>query len=266
MEYVPGRTLREIVDTDGPLTEGDAARIFADIAAGLSHLHERGMIHRDLKPANVMVTPGGPAKILDFGLALVPFDPRLYDRTVIGGKGYIVGTMDFISPEQARDATDVTPRSDLYALGCSLYFSLTGSLPFPGGTSKDKIRMQRTEQPVPVRERNPALSPDFVRIVEKLMEKEPPARPPSAMAVRKMLLPWATAAETSKALTVQETVGAIDRPEAHPELWQGETDLSEEWSKPVVLDEPEAPPWRLIGAVALGLVLLMMVLLLLRRL
>jgi serine/threonine protein kinase len=266
MEYVPGKTLRQIVDEEGRLAIGDAARVFADVAAGLTHLHERGMIHRDLKPSNVMVTPTGQAKILDLGLALVPFDPRTFDPTVVGGKGYIVGTMDFISPEQARDATDVTPRSDLYALGCSLYYALTGTPPFPGGTSKDKIRWQRTLEPPPLVELNTSVSREFARIVELLMAKEPAARPVSAVVVREMLLSWATAPTPLTSLSVQEAVGAVDRPDAHPQLWSEESNSETEPD-----DEEEPPPanlpqWLLVGGVALCLILLMVILTILRGL
>lgn len=266
MEYVPGKTLRQIVDLGGRLSVGDAARVFADVAAGLTHLHERGIIHRDLKPSNVMVTPNGQAKLLDLGLALVPFDPRAFDPTVIGGKGYIVGTMDYISPEQARDATNVTPRSDLYALGCSLYYALSGTPPFPGGTSKDKIRWQRTIEPAPLLELNPSISPEFAQIVELLMAKKPSSRPASAAIVREMLLSWAAAPIPSATISVRDAVGAVDRPDALPHLWSEESDAG---SNPDD-DEPHASEnsqqLLLIGGVIVCLILVMVILTILRHL
>ena len=119
LEYVPGRSLQRLVGLGGRIAVGDAARIFADVAAGLHHLHENKIIHRDLKPANVMITPTGSAKILDLGLALALDEPLPDDPRLIGGKGYILGTMDYIAPEQARNATDVGPQTDLYSLGCA---------------------------------------------------------------------------------------------------------------------------------------------------
>jgi serine/threonine protein kinase len=265
MEYVPGSTVRQLVEQHGPLDVGEAARIFADVAAGLAHMHERGMIHRDLKPSNVMVTPGGEAKILDLGLALVPFDPRRFDLTVVGGKGYILGTMDYISPEQAHDATQVTPRSDLYALGCTIYYAVTGSPPFPGGTSKDKIRAQRTRAPAAIAELNPKVPRDFTLIVESLMAKDPAGRPPSAMAVRELLLPWSVARKPAVHLSVHDAVDAVDRPDEHPDLWKDDSASNGEEGQ-MGLEDDGFPQSMLIAAVAGGLVLFMAVLMLLRRL
>lgn len=266
MEYVPGSTLRQLVEQHGPLDAGEAARIFADVAAGLAHLHERGMIHRDLKPSNVMVTPGGQAKILDLGLALVPFDPRRFELTVVGGKGYILGTMDYISPEQARDATQVTPRSDLYALGCSIYYAVTGSPPFPGGTSRDKIRAQRTRAPAAIAELNPKIAREFALIVETLMAKDPAGRPASALAVRELLLPWAVARKPAAHLSIHDAVDAVDRPDEHPDLWTDESALDGDEAEAAPSEAEEKPQWHLIAIVAGSLALLMVVLMLLRRL
>ncbi|MBX9626287.1 MAG: serine/threonine protein kinase [Gemmataceae bacterium] len=190
MEYVPGRTLRQVVAADGPVPVPAAARVFADVAVGLSHLHGRGLIHRDLKPSNVMVLPDGRAKLLDLGLALRVDEDLPDDPAVVGGRGYILGTMDYIAPEQAVDATDVGPRADLYALGCSLYFALTGLPPFPGGSSKQKLRWHRTEDPPPVDQLNPAIPGEFARLVDRLMAKRPADRPNSAGVVRELLRPW----------------------------------------------------------------------------
>ncbi len=260
MEYVPGRTLRQIVSESGKRAVGDAARVFVDVAAGLTHLHERGIIHRDLKPSNIMVMPDGGAKILDLGLALAPFDPRSFDPVIFGGEGIIVGTMDYIAPEQARNATDVTPRSDLYSLGCSLYYALTGTQPFPGGTSKDKIRWQRTQDPAAISELNPTLPREFVRIVESLMAKEPSGRPSSAAAVRAVLISWATAPMLPTNMTIQQAVGAVDRPEVQPQLWTEESE--DEDSQP----HEYSPQWLLVGGIALAFIVLMILLSLLRGL
>src|SRR5262245_51385513 len=98
MEYVPGKTLGKTVSTGGPLDPDVAARVFAEASDGLAHAHEKGLIHRDIKPSNVMLTPAGHAKLLDLGLALRAGEDG--DVRIIGGKGYVVGTMDYVSPEQ----------------------------------------------------------------------------------------------------------------------------------------------------------------------
>jgi serine/threonine protein kinase len=268
MEYVPGKTLRQIISEQGVMAVGEAARVFADVAAGLTHLHERGLIHRDLKPANVMVTRSGQAKILDLGLALAPYDPRPADPAVIGGEGYILGTMDYISPEQARNATTVGPRSDLYSLGCSLYYALAGTPPFPGGTAREKIHRQRTLTPPSLQQLNPTVPADFVAIVEQLMAKDSSARPPSAIAARDLLLPWATAEAGPVRFTVDEAVRVVDRADladlAGPESDQWTEDLSQEHES-----TPQAgsrAQWLAAGLVAAVLITLMVLFSLLRQL
>ena len=277
MEYVPGRSLQRMVGLGGRIPVGEAARVFADVAAGLQHLHERNIIHRDLKPANVMVTPTGTAKILDLGLALALGEPLPDDPRIVGGKGYILGTMDYIAPEQARNATDVGPHTDLYSLGCALYFALSGTPPFPGGTSKDKIRRQRTLEPAPLSDMNPAVPVKLARVVAKLMAKTPAERPASAAVARELLLPFATQPATIPRATIREAVGAVDTPEIFPELWvdesasegQSANDSPASGSLPLLYMPPDAtaePPgvslrlWLIIGG---GLVALFALVLLL---
>ena len=258
MEYVPGRSLRQVVVKEGPLSVADAARVFADVCAGLDHAHGRGLIHRDLKPSNIMVTPDGRAKILDLGLAILMDETLPADPTIVGGQGYILGTMDYIAPEQTSDATDVGPHSDLYAAGCSLYFALTGLPPFPGGTAQQKMRWQRSETPPPITSFNPAVPAEFERIVEQLMAKKPEDRPASAEAVRAALLPWAGEAVTRAATgpdphTVKEAVAEFDRRTFDPSLWDGVPVLAAE--EPLELDpEPEGDMRRTLLLVVGGIV------------
>ena len=161
-----------------------AARIFSDVCAGLALAHMSGLIHRDLKPSNIMVTPEGRGKILDFGLAILMGEALPADPSIVGGQGYILGTMDYIAPEQAVDSTNVGPWSDLYAVGCSLYFALTGAPPFPGGSSKQKINWHKREDPPPVNMLNPTVPTEVAKLVEKLMAKKAEDRPADAAAVR----------------------------------------------------------------------------------
>jgi len=222
MEYVPGRSLRQVVTEDGPLAVGEAARLFADVAAGLEHAHERGLIHRDLKPSNIMVTPEGQAKLLDLGLALLVDEALPEDIAIVGGEGYILGTMDYIAPEQTSDATNVGPRSDVYSLGCSIYFAVCGMPPFPGGTAKQKMQWHRSEPAPPPQSINPSVSPAFARIIEQCMAKNPEERPASAERLRALLLPWAgerAATGISAPHSDREVVAVLDSRQLDPALW-----------------------------------------------
>ncbi len=189
MEFIPGQSLSRLVHRQGPLPVPRAARLFAEVAQGLDHAHSRGLVHRDLKPSNILITPNNHAKVLDLGLAIIQGE-LLEDRTVVGGQGYVVGTMDYLAPEQAEDAARVNARSDIYSLGCSLYFAMTGRPPFPGGDTLQKIRRHRQEEPTPVEQLNPTVPAGFVDLLRRLMAKRPEERPESAKAVRLELLHW----------------------------------------------------------------------------
>jgi eukaryotic-like serine/threonine-protein kinase len=191
MEYIRGQSLRRVVGDEGPLSVARAAHLFAEVADGLGHAHDLGLVHRDLKPSNIMVTPNGHAKVLDLGLALAVDEELPADKMIVGGQGYVLGTMDYIAPEQVDDPTGVDARADLYAMGCSLYFALTGQPPFPGGTSQEKMKRHRTEHPDPLTDFNPTVPIDFARIVQKLMEKVPIRRYQTAKAAHDALRPWA---------------------------------------------------------------------------
>ncbi len=190
MEYIPGKSLQRLVHAQGPLDVPRAARLACEVAAGLEHAHERGLIHRDLKPSNIMVTPHDHAKVLDLGLALVEGED-VDDVTVVGGKGYIVGTMDYIAPEQTADAAAVDRRADIYSLGCTLYFAVTGRPPFPGGTPKEKIYRQRREEPESLVDLKPSLPLGFAVLVRRMMAKDPADRPQTAAHVVRDLRAWA---------------------------------------------------------------------------
>ncbi|HWG42583.1 MAG TPA: serine/threonine-protein kinase [Gemmataceae bacterium] len=190
MEYIPGKNLARVVAGGGPLSVPRAARLMAEAASGLEHAHNQGLIHRDLKPSNIMVTPNDHAKVLDLGLALMQGEKA--EERVIGGQGYIVGTMDYIAPEQTTDSAAVDGRADIYSLGCTLYFALTGQPPFPGGTSRDKVMRHRGEEPTPLLRLAPCVPPGFARLIQQMMAKNPAERPSSAVAVEEELRAWAT--------------------------------------------------------------------------
>jgi eukaryotic-like serine/threonine-protein kinase len=192
MEFIPGQDLSKMVHEHGPLDVARAAQLFAEVAGALQHAHQQGLVHRDVKPSNIRITPHHHAKVLDLGLALIEGE-EVTDREVVGGEGYIVGSMDYIAPEQTFDACGVDGRADIYAMGCSLYFTLTGKPPFPGGSSRDKILHHRSDEPALLTERNPGVPPRFAELVHRMMAKDPAKRIASAEAVRRELAAWVPA-------------------------------------------------------------------------
>jgi eukaryotic-like serine/threonine-protein kinase len=237
MEYIPGRSLYRVVVDDGPLAVPRAARLFAEVASALDHAHAQGLIHRDLKPSNIIITPHDHAKVLDLGLALQQGED-LSNREVVGGQGYVVGSWDYIAPEQTENATGVDPRSDIYSLGCTLYFALTGRPPFPGGTSREKIRRHRNDEPVPISYYNPDAPPGFIDLVRRMTAKKPDERPATAHELRAELLRWAACdgvlpLDRQEDPEYQQAVASLEAEEAPPEL--------AEEAVPVETTEPCAP-------------------------
>jgi serine/threonine protein kinase len=186
-ELVPGLDLRRQVLKHGKLDEFRSASVISQAAVGLAYAHSQGLVHRDVKPANLLVTPEGHVKLLDLGLA----------GSEIEGEsarlGRVVGTMDYMAPEQIRTPDTVGPSADIYALGCTLYFVLTGEVPFPGGTRQEKAQRQLKEQPRPIRQLEPGVSEGFCRVVESMMRKDAGERPASAAEVVERLRAWTPA-------------------------------------------------------------------------
>jgi serine/threonine protein kinase len=186
-EFVPGTDLRRLIRAEGPLTVQQAARIIMQAALALGYAHERGLIHRDVKPGNILVTPEGMAKVSDLGLANF-----MNEEGEDTQAGKIVGTADYLAPEQIRNPHEINRLSDLYSLGCTLYYSVTGKVPFPGGTPSSKARRHLEETPWHPRRFNPDVSEEFVEIIADMMEKDPKARIQSAAEVVARLEPWAS--------------------------------------------------------------------------
>jgi serine/threonine protein kinase len=189
MEYIPGQTLYRLVTSQGPISVARAAHLFAEVASALANAHKLGVIHRDMKPSNIMVTPHDHAKVLDLGLAFTEGE-EVEDVEVVGGRGYIVGSIDYMAPEQTRDPTNIDPRADLYALGCCLYFALTGKPPFPDGGVYSKVKAHRHQEPEPIRNRNPNIPEGFAVLVHRLLAKSPAERYPSANELESVLASW----------------------------------------------------------------------------
>jgi len=160
MEYVEGTDLAKLVKKGGPLPVRDACLYVQQAALGLQHACERGMVHRDIKPHNLLLTAsGGTVKLLDLGLArLVDTGMEDHSGTLTRDQS-IMGTPDYIAPEQARDARKADVRSDLYSLGCTLYHLLTGVVPFPEGTLTEKLLQHQLDEPRPVEELRPGVPP-----------------------------------------------------------------------------------------------------------
>ena len=183
MEYVEGVDLARLVQQSGPLPVAQACEYVRQAALGLQHAHERGLVHRDIKPHNLLVasaTAGDTQfaepviKILDMGLA------RLIDAgddtAALTQEGAVMGTPDYIAPEQARQAQTVDIRSDLYSLGCTLYFLLSGRPPFASGTLAEKLLSHVMDQPEPIQRLRPETPAHVAAVVHRLMAKRPEDR------------------------------------------------------------------------------------------
>jgi eukaryotic-like serine/threonine-protein kinase len=194
-EYVPGTDLRKLVRRNGPLPYPIAATIVSQAAAGLHYAHRRGLVHRDVKPGNLLVTPDGRTKITDLGLAWFLME-ELEGGVPIGKSSSLVGTADYLAPESIREPSKILPVSDVYALGCTLYYAVTGKVPFPGGNTPDKIRRHLNETPFNPLHFNPDLPRGFCDAIAAMMHKDPNQRTPTAAAVVELLRPWCDANAT----------------------------------------------------------------------
>lgn len=211
-EFVPGMDLRRLVKTSGALPIQQAAHIILQAAMGLNYAHAKGLVHRDVKPGNILVTPEGESKVSDIGLAgfakdLVN-DPRA---------GKIVGTADYLSPEQIRTPLEVTAASDIYSLGCTLYYAVCGKVPFPGGDTESKLRRHLQDFPLHPRNFVPDITEDFVDIIVDMMEKDVTRRISNAAEVAARLEPWAANAVSVRAPTMLKTPWLAPPPPSHDE-------------------------------------------------
>jgi len=175
MEYVDGSNLLDIVKKFGPLNIGRAVSYIRQTAIGLEFAFQGGIIHRDIKPGNILVDRFGLAKLLDMGLARFYNDnadnlTQKYDDKIV------LGTADYVAPEQVANSHAVDIRADIYALGASMYFMLAGHPAFPNGTVSQKLLWHRTKDPTPIRQIRPEVPEGLAAIVEKMMRKDPAAR------------------------------------------------------------------------------------------
>lgn len=191
MEYVEGIDLQGLVRRDGPLPPVQAALLLAQAADGLQHAHQRGVIHRDVKPANLLLDLEGKIRLLDMGLALVSAEEE--SLTVLHNEN-VLGTADYLAPEQALNSHQVDHRADIYGLGCTLYFLLTGRPPFPEGTLAQRIAKHQKVMPTSIRKLREDCPGELEGICVKMMQKEAKYRYQSAAEVADALRKFASSA------------------------------------------------------------------------
>jgi serine/threonine protein kinase len=206
MEHLEGETLDEVLSRRKKLPPGEAVRLVYQALGGLQHLHERRMIHRDLKPANLMLTPevasGKPdttwdvtVKLLDIGLGREMFDENATGEqmpTQLTQEGAVLGTPDYLSPEQAKDARSADARADIYSIGCVLYHCLTGRPPFPDGNLMTQMLKHATEKPIPIAAYCPTAPDGLQKVLDEMTEKEPDLRFQTAEDAAAALAPFLT--------------------------------------------------------------------------
>ena len=187
MEYVDGTNFQEVVTKHGPMGSARAAHYLAQSAVGLQHAHATaGLVHRDIKPANILVDRNGVVKILDMGLARFSRD----EDDIITKKDTFVGTADYLAPEQALDSHRADIRADIYSLGATAYFLLTGNTPFPKGSAPQKLIWHQTRQPESIKQLRPEVPDGLVAIVDRMMAKRPADRYQTPDQLLEALAPW----------------------------------------------------------------------------
>lgn len=190
MEYVEGKDLQQMVKTGGPLEYQFAAEYIRQAAVGLAHAHEAGLIHRDVKPANLLVDQGNVVKVLDLGLARFTGEDQA-SLTVLHDEN-VLGTADYLAPEQALDSHGVDARADIYSLGCALYYVLTGHPPFDEGTLPQRLMAHQKQAPPSIYDGRPDAPSDLVDVCLKMMAKKPANRYQTAREVAEVLGRWLT--------------------------------------------------------------------------
>ncbi len=183
MELVDGESFEERVAREGPLSGVEAANLIRQAADGLAHAHGVGIIHRDVKPANLLVDRQGVVKILDLGLA------KMSD-ILAADESPVLGTADFLAPEQAVDAKHADARSDIYSLGCTFYYILCGQAPFPGGTLSERLVRHLFEEPIALSTRRPDLPENLTATVHRMLAKNPDERFQTSAEVCSRLRNW----------------------------------------------------------------------------
>ena len=190
LEFVDGVSLHQLVEKHGRQPVDRAVGAIVQAAEGLHYAHQAGLIHRDVKPSNVLLSRSGTVKILDLGLARF-FDDKADNLTRQHGENAILGTADFIAPEQAMNAP-IDTRADVYSLGCTLYYLLTGRPPFPDGSATNKMLWHQTRDPDPIADLVPNIPQGLVDVIGRMMAKSPDNRYASMVDAADALQPFCT--------------------------------------------------------------------------
>lgn len=191
LELVKGVSLRELLEVRRrTLYWRQSCDVICQAAMGLHYAHQMGLIHRDVKPENLLIRTDGAVKVLDFGLAMIGGSEAEYSLATILGQNCL-GTADYISPEQSHDSLNVDCRADIYSLGYTFYFLLTGQVPFPAKKTSEKLAGHRSRRPPDVRELNPKVPERIAKIIKKMTAKHPEHRFQSAEEVCQILAPLA---------------------------------------------------------------------------
>lgn len=230
MEYIEGQDLQRMVETNGPLEFDRAADFLRQAAEGLAHAHARNLVHCDVKPSNLLVNGQGVIKILDLGLARLNQSDDGPEPAVPA-----LGTVDYMAPEQALDTADFDNRADIYSLGCTLYFLLTGHPPFPEGTLAQRIIKHQTQAPRDVLAERPGTPSPLAELCRRMMAKRPQERCQSMQEVIAAIAPQ-TARSTDAAATVSRAVKLIDEPAVSGQADDWLTALVDEASASAVSD------------------------------
>ena len=210
MEFVEGATLSSLVRRVGPLTVADACDIVRQAAVGLQHAHEHGLVHRDVKPSNLMLTTTGVVKVLDLGLARLQVE-ECGDGDATGS-GQIMGSADYMAPEQGSNPRDADARADVYALGCTLYFFLAGRPPFGDerhSTFLAKVMAHAKEGVVPIDQIRPDVPGPLPAVLNRMLAKSPANRCSTAAEVAELLTPFCVGSNLVRLLTNRDAVGPI---------------------------------------------------------
>jgi serine/threonine protein kinase len=203
MELIQGVSLKRLVEDDGVLSARQAAEYISQAAAGLAAAHAEGIVHRDIKPSNLLLDTEGVIKVIDFGMARVNW-PEQSSITLEYGDT-LLGTVDYMAPEQAGCCHEADARADVYALGCTLYFLLTGRPPFPEGTITERLIKHCNARPTPLRQLRPDLPADLIAVCETMMAKQPDDRFQSAHEVRNALQDWLKSSSRVRRLSGEES-------------------------------------------------------------
>jgi hypothetical protein len=187
MEYVEGQDLHQLVRDKGPLPYEKAADYIAQVARGLAHAHDMGLVHRDIKPANCLLDKNEVVKLLDMGLARLIDDEA---SLTLDNNENVLGTADYLAPEQALNSHKADARADIYSLGCTLYFLLTGHPPFPDGTISERLIKHQVEQAPSIFKDRPDAPSVLVNICNRMMAKKADDRYQTASDVAERLADW----------------------------------------------------------------------------